>query len=36
MKWTYEICIQKQRDSCLTSNLSLLLTIGENTTKKTQ
>ena len=30
MKWTYEICIQKQRDSCLTSNLSLLLTIGEN------
>ena len=30
MKWTYEICIQKQRDSCFTSNLSLLLTIGEN------
>ena len=30
MKWTYEICIQKQRDSCLTSNLSLLLTIDEN------
>ena len=30
MKWTYELCIQKQRDSCLTSNLSLLLTIDEN------
>ena len=30
MKWTYEQCIQKQRDSCLTSNLSLLLTIDEN------
>ena len=30
MKWTYENCIQKQRDSCLTSNLSLLLTIDEN------
>ena len=30
MKWTYELCIQKQRDSCLTSNLSLLLTIEEN------
>jgi hypothetical protein len=30
MKWTYEQCIQKQRDSCLTSNLALLLTIDEN------
>ena len=30
MKWTYEFCIQNQRDSCLTSNLSLLLTIEEN------
>ena len=30
MKWTHEICIQKQRDSCLTSNLSLLLTIEDN------
>ena len=30
MKWTYEICIQQHRDSCLTSNLSLLLTIDEN------
>ena len=30
MKWTYEQCIQKQRDSCLTSNLALLLTIEEN------
>ena len=30
MKWTYEICIQKQRDSCFTSNLSLLLTIEDN------
>ena len=30
MKWTYELCIQKQRDSCLTSNLSLLLTVDEN------
>ena len=30
MKWTYELCIQKQRDSCLTSNLSLLLTIDDN------
>ena len=30
MKWTYELCIQKQRDSCLSSNLSLLLTIDEN------
>ena len=30
MKWTYEMCIQNQRDSCLTSNLSLLLTIEEN------
>jgi hypothetical protein len=30
MKWIYEISIQKNRDSCLTSNLSLLLTIDEN------
>ena len=30
MKWTYEQCIQKQRDSCLTSNLASLLTIDEN------
>ena len=30
MKWTYELSVQKQRDSCLTSNLSLLLTIEEN------
>ena len=30
MKWTYELSIQKQRDSCLTSNLSLLLSIEEN------
>ena len=30
MKFTYELCIQKQRDSCLTSNLCLLLTIDEN------
>ena len=30
MKWTYENCIQKQRDSCLTSYLSFLLTIAEN------
>ena len=30
MNWTYELCIQKQRDSCLTSNLSLLLTIDDN------
>ena len=30
MKWTYEISVQKQRESCLTSNLSLLLTIDEN------
>ena len=30
MKWIYEISIQKNRDSCLTSNLSLLLTIDDN------
>ena len=30
MKWTYEQWIQKQRDSCFTSNLSLLLTIEDN------
>ena len=30
IKWTYELSIQKNRDSCLTSNLSLLLTIDEN------
>ena len=30
MIWTHELCIQKQRDSCLTSNFSLLLTIDEN------
>ena len=30
MKWVYEMSIQKNRDSCLTSNLSLLLTIDEN------
>ena len=30
MKWSYEISIQKNRDSCLTSNLSLLLTLDEN------
>ena len=30
MKWTYELCIQKQRDSCFSSNMSLLLTIDEN------
>lgn len=30
MKWTYEISVQKQRDSCLTSNFSLLLTIDDN------
>ena len=30
IKWIYEISIQKGRDSCLTSNLSLLLTIDEN------
>lgn len=30
MKWTYEQCIQKNRDSCLTSNLSLLLTMDNN------
>ena len=30
MKWTYELCIQKQRESCFSSNLSLLLTIDEN------
>ena len=30
MKWSYELSIQKNRDSCLTSNLSLLLTIDEN------
>ena len=30
MVWTYENFIQKQRDSCFTSNLSLLLTIDEN------
>ena len=30
MKWVYEISVQEGRDSCLTSNLSLLLTIDEN------
>ena len=30
MKWTYELYVQKQRDSCFSSNLSLLLTIDEN------
>ena len=30
MKWTYELCLQKQRDSCFSSNMSLLLTIDEN------
>ena len=30
IKWSYELSIQKNRDSCLTSNLSLLLTIDEN------
>jgi hypothetical protein len=29
MKWTYENSIQQQRDSCLTSNFSLLLTIDD-------
>ena len=30
MKWIYELSIQQNRHSCLTSNLSLLLTIDEN------
>ena len=30
MKWVYEISVQQNRVSCLTSNLSLLLTIDEN------
>lgn len=30
MQWTYELSVQKQRQSCFTSNLALLLTIDEN------